>query len=131
MSKKSVLTIFFTLIVLLSAFNAYAQKSKQRYEMLRLIRHEKFDLILPGALRDNNVDKWIHVVDSGKKDTLALDWATLARVLFDKPAAEGVTVHALTTGDYGVSVAGEDPKRFTPDEFKALFVEYGSPVVVH
>lgn len=41
--------------------------------MLRLIRHEKFDLVLPGALRDNNVDMWIHVVESGKKDPLGLD----------------------------------------------------------
>ena len=30
-------------------------------EVLRLIRNEKLDLILPGAMRDNNVDMWIHV----------------------------------------------------------------------
>jgi len=29
---------------------------------MRLIRHETFDLILPGAMRDNNVDMWIYVV---------------------------------------------------------------------
>ncbi len=30
-------------------------------EALRLMRNEKLDLILPGAMRDNNVDMWIHV----------------------------------------------------------------------
>jgi len=73
MSKKGLLTVFFTLIVLVSGFNVHAQKSKQNYEIMRLIRHEKFDLILPGALRDNNVDMWIHVVESGERDPVALD----------------------------------------------------------
>ena len=30
-------------------------------EALRLMRNEKLDLTLPGAMRDNNVDMWIHV----------------------------------------------------------------------
>ena len=47
-------------------------------EVLRLIRNQKLDLILPGAMRDNNVDMWIHVtcgegifatVDNGDKLT--------------------------------------------------------------
>jgi Xaa-Pro dipeptidase len=35
--------------------------SKTGGEILRLIRNEKLDLILPGAMRDNNVEMWIHV----------------------------------------------------------------------
>ena len=30
-------------------------------EALRLMRNDKLDLILPGAMRDHNVDMWIHV----------------------------------------------------------------------
>ena len=30
-------------------------------EALRLMRIDKLDLILPGAMRDNDVDMWIHV----------------------------------------------------------------------
>ena len=52
---------------------AQGQESKQNYEIMKLIRQEKLDLILPGALRDNNVDMWIHVVESGRMDPLALD----------------------------------------------------------
>ncbi len=52
---------------------AEAQESKQNYEIMKLIRQEKFDLVLPGAMRDNDVDMWIHVVESGRMDPLALD----------------------------------------------------------
>ena len=30
-------------------------------EALRLMRNDKLDLVLPDAMRDNNVDMWIHV----------------------------------------------------------------------
>ena len=39
-------------------------------EVLRQMRNEKIDLILPGAMRDNNVDMWIHVTRPGDPDPL-------------------------------------------------------------
>lgn len=45
--------------------------SKQGSDILHLIRMEKLDLILPGAMRDNNVDMWIHVTRNGDPDPLA------------------------------------------------------------
>ena len=129
MSKKSVLTVFFTLIVLLSAsYYAYAQKSKQRYEMLRLIRHEKFDLVLPGALRDNNVDMWIHVVESGKKDPLALDlggwfeyraWEPLCYYIFTDRGSDRIERTILGGEDqdslYDIIGSGEDLRQFVEE----------------
>ena len=50
-----------------------AQEARTRYEMLNLIRKEKFDLVLPQAMRDNNVDMWIHVIRRGDPDPLELD----------------------------------------------------------
>jgi len=73
MNNKRLLSILVVVFVLASGFDAYAQKSRQNYEIMRLIRHEKLELILPGAMRDNNVDMWIHVVESGRMDPLALD----------------------------------------------------------
>jgi len=73
MNNKKLLCILVVMFVLVSGLDAYAQKSRQNYEIMRLIRHEKFDLILPDAMRDNNVDMWIHVVESGRMDPLALD----------------------------------------------------------
>ena len=36
--------------------------------VLRLIRADKLDLVLPGAMRDNNVDMWIQVARAGDPD---------------------------------------------------------------
>lgn len=72
-SNERLLSISLVMVLLVSGLNAYAQKSRQNYEIMRLIRHEKFDLILPGAMRSNDVDMWIHVVESGRMDPLALD----------------------------------------------------------
>ena len=47
--------------------------ARARFETLHLIRQDKFDLILPGAMRDNNVDMWIHVIRMGNPDPLELD----------------------------------------------------------
>jgi len=57
--------ILFLVAVMFTVPAAYAQSegytSETDAEVLRLIRKDKLDLILPGAMRDNNVDMWIHV----------------------------------------------------------------------
>ncbi len=57
--------ILFLVAVMFTVPAAYAQSegytSETDAEVLRLIRKDKLDLILPGAMRGNNVDMWIHV----------------------------------------------------------------------
>jgi len=48
-----------------------------RNEVLRLIRKDKLDLVLPGAMRDNNVDMWIHVGRAGDPDPLEYEFGQL------------------------------------------------------
>ena len=36
-------------------------QSRPTGKPLRLMRNDKLDLVLPGAMRDNNVDMWIHI----------------------------------------------------------------------
>ena len=48
-------------------------KARVQWETLNLIRKEKFDIILPIAMRENNVDMWIHSIREGNPDPLALD----------------------------------------------------------
>lgn len=56
---------------------------RARYELLNLIRRDKFDLVLPGAMRDNNVDMWIHVIRRGDPDPFELDFgATMGYIIF-------------------------------------------------
>ena len=68
-------TILILVSAMLAATFAGAQPgvhtSASGGEVLRLIRREKLDLILPGAMRDNNVDMWIHVTRHGDPDPLA------------------------------------------------------------
>ena len=47
--------------------------AKDRWKILNQIRRDKFELILPGAMRDNGVDMWIHVIRWGTPDPLELD----------------------------------------------------------
>ncbi len=82
MSKK-ILLIVLAILFLIQGFNAVAQEAQARYELLNLIRKDKFDKVLPGAMRDNNVDMWIHVIRRGDPDAFALDFgATMGYVIF-------------------------------------------------
>jgi Xaa-Pro dipeptidase len=47
-----------------------ANSSRAGGEILRQMRNQKLDLILPGAMRDNNVEMWIHVTRPGDPDPL-------------------------------------------------------------
>jgi Xaa-Pro dipeptidase len=62
-------------LVMPAAPLAYAQSdvmtAQASGEILHLMRREKLDLILPGAMRDNNVDMWIHVTRQGDPDPMA------------------------------------------------------------
>lgn len=128
MSKISAKSLFITFIVLVSGFNVYAQKSKQRYELLRLIRQEKLDLVLPGAMRDNNVDMWIHVVESGKRDPLALDlggwfeyraWEPIGYYLFTDGGGDRIERMILGGEDqdglYDIVGSGQDLLKFVEE----------------
>ena len=64
------ITLLVTGILLLTQdFTADAQTAKARYEILKLIRKDKFDLILPGAMRDNGFVMWIHVMRDRETST--------------------------------------------------------------
>ena len=44
-----------------------------RWKMVNTIRRDKFDIVLPVAMRENQVDMWIHVVQEGNPDPLSVD----------------------------------------------------------
>ncbi|MBK5112114.1 MAG: M24 family metallopeptidase [Candidatus Heimdallarchaeota archaeon] len=47
--------------------------ARTRWEILNLIRKEKFRIILPIAMRENEIDMWIHVMREGNPDPLTID----------------------------------------------------------
>lgn len=66
------------LLVLLTACvaDASAQEARRRWEMERQIRLDKFEQVLPRAMRDNGIDMWIVAVKENHYDPL---WKDLGR----------------------------------------------------
>ena len=73
MEKKRILAAITCVAAVIPGFAVEAQEARARAEMLDLIQREKFDVVLPGVMRDNGVDMWIHVIRDGDPDALALD----------------------------------------------------------
>ena len=59
-------------------------------EVIRLIRNEKIDLILPGAMRDNNVDMWIHVTRPGDPDPMEYEFGSTSGYLIFTDLGDGI-----------------------------------------
>ncbi|MFQ5751230.1 MAG: hypothetical protein ACE5HI_04470 [bacterium] len=51
--------------------NAPAQEENDLRELMNQIRREKFDLILPQVMRENNIDMWIQVMREENADPIA------------------------------------------------------------
>ncbi len=60
----------------LSVVDGAAQEARRRWEMERQIRLDKFEQVLPRAMRDNGIDMWIVAVKENHYDPL---WKDLGR----------------------------------------------------
>jgi Xaa-Pro aminopeptidase len=60
----------FVLLPLLFAQEAFAQEAFRRWRITNQIRIDKFDLILPEVMRENNIDMWIIANREGNFDPL-------------------------------------------------------------
>ena len=110
-------------------------------EAVRLMRNEKLDLILPGALRDNGVDMWIHVTRGDDPDPLALQFGRTAgyliftdrgdrieRAVFDRGGAvEKIDVRG--SAELGLAISGYDHPPGVYGEI-TRFVEERDPQVI-
>ncbi len=70
MSKKHILLALLSFGILFLGFNAQAQEAKARREMQNMIIKERLAIILPRAMRENNIDMWILVNKYGRTDPL-------------------------------------------------------------
>ena len=99
MKTLKLLLLTVAVITLLQDVDAQYGNAKARYELLNLIRREKFDLILPGAMRDNDVDMWIHVIRRGDPDAFAVDFGvTMGYVIFTDRGGERIERTVLGFG---------------------------------
>ncbi|CAN5404449.1 M24 family metallopeptidase [soil metagenome] len=63
----------FTIITLFCLTGAYSQEAFRRWRKTNQIRLDKFDLILPDAMRENKIDMWIIMCREGNFDPLYSD----------------------------------------------------------
>lgn len=49
-------------------------EAEYRVEMQNLIRKEKFDLVMPEAMRENGIEMWMHFIRVGSEDSFKLDF---------------------------------------------------------
>lgn len=64
------------LLVMLAVDSAQAQEARRRWEMQRQIRLDKFEQVLPAAMRAHGIDMWIVAVKENHYDPL---WEDLGR----------------------------------------------------
>jgi len=76
MSRRSLAAALLLLLAGTLPSDSSAQEARARWERMCQIRAEKFDLVLPGAMRDNDLDMWIVVMREGLLDPL---WEALGR----------------------------------------------------
>ena len=66
-----------------SIYSKEYSEAKARHEYLNMIRSEKLNLIMPGAMQDNDVNMLIHVIRRGDPDAFNVDFGvTMGYVIF-------------------------------------------------
>lgn len=62
-----------SLLILIISLQTFSQESYRRWRKLNQVRSDKFDLVLPEAMRENNIDMWIITNREGNFDPLYTD----------------------------------------------------------
>jgi Xaa-Pro aminopeptidase len=72
------ITNFWALMLMLSILvaniDSYPQEARHRWEMMNQIRQDKFDIVLPEVMRENQIDMWITVMKEGNYGPLYKDF---------------------------------------------------------
>ena len=100
-----------TAIVMLLSLPAFAQEARRRWEMERQIRLDKFEQVLPRAMRANGIDMWIVAVKENHYDPL---WKDLGRgyvtgigyYVFTDRGGERIERAALGPSGYMIAQSG-------------------------
>ena len=84
--------------------------------MASLDPHDRLDLILPSAMRDNNVDMWIHAARQGNPDPLAYEFGRIGGFIIFTDLAIGSneqsSVRSLVEGAPSKTSTSLDRWRF-------------------
>ena len=70
--SNAAILIVLALVATLPPAHAQGPSLQEQADRLHLMRREKLDRILPGAMRDNDIDMWIHAIRMGHSDPMQL-----------------------------------------------------------
>ncbi len=128
--KNRILLVSLSAVLLLVGLEAYSQDARTRYQIMNLIRKEKLDLILPGAMRDNNVDMWIHAMRRGDPDAFDLDFgATAGWIIFTDRGGDRIE-RALLGHDFAYLADRSVFDIFGPESELTEFVAERDPKTI-
>ncbi len=119
------------LALVLIASSTHAQEARRRWEMQRQVRLDKFEQILPGAMRGQGIDMWIVAVKENHYDPL---WEDLGRgyisgigyYVFTDRGADRIERAALGPSGYLVERSGAYD-IFAPAASLPAFVKERNP----
>lgn len=107
------------------------QEARRRWERMAQIRREKFDLILPEAMRENDIDMWVTVMKEGLPDPLVEDLGggyvgSVAYYVFTDRGSDRIERAALGVGGYRLARSGAYDITSGSTDLRA-FVEERAP----
>ena len=119
------------LLIVTSVAGASGQEARRRWEMQRQIRLDKFEQILPAAMRHAGIDMWIVAVKENHYDPL---WEDLGRgyvtgigyYVFTDRGPDRIERAALGPGGYLIEQSGAYDS-FAPAATLAAFVKERNP----
>ena len=129
------LKIIIACIALVIACSAQASgEAQKRWERMNQIRQEKFDLVLPEVMRENNVEMWITVNREGFDDPLTEDFGkgyvgTYGYYIFTDRGDGRIERAVLGVGTGLVEDNGAYDIFGSPDDLKS-FVEERDPQTI-
>ena len=119
---KSRVMLFLVSVMFMVPF-AYAQPgvhtAKTGSEVIDLIRNEKINLILPEAMRDNNVDMWIHVTRAGDPDPMFPEFGSTSGYMIFTDLGDRIE-RASFSGSFGGAGALDFEKYGSRDIERAI-----------
>lgn len=115
-------------LILATSLPAPAQEARRRWEMQRQIRLDKFEQVLPRAMRDNKIDMWIVAVKENHYDPL---WNDLGRgyisgigyYLFSDRGGDRIERIALGPSGYLIEQSGAYDQILPASRLAALVKE--------
>lgn len=116
------------LFVLLFCANTFSQEAKRRWRQLNQVRQDKFDLVLPEAMRENNIDMWIVTNREGNLDPLYTDMGEgyvggNAYYIFTDTGEERIERATLGVGGYLLKEGDTYDYYGSADELKAFITK--------